>query len=424
MDKKHINFSYMVDCMVIILELSCCLTFIPSFTFLKIVSNPIIFITFFCFFFHLIRFGVNFIVFEKALRHFYLWPFLLLYIVEIIQHPDFSRICLFFNVVIFTSYLYNVCRDDTICFPSSFQRILFPYMAFSLYNVLVICLLAMLIFVGFPHHINSIPLSDPLLVGHRDWDMVCYFPYYLSISQDYHIISLFDIPVLSGLCHEPHVIMYLITPAVVFSFAFVKDKKWLIILLCMFVFVLLETLSTTAILCVVAILVIELFWRLRDSFKYSFISILLLLLVGFYLYNSEMWQQLSAQLEYKLVGEGTSSGDTSNSMISYIYNIQGLFGEGNFPSNYGRELGHRYAGIITMFFDTIVYLSMTIVSIIAIFSKKKNKHYIGLGCFYYILHGTKVNYLMVSYPYFIFIFFITYLINNNNLQDKIKYARL
>ena len=419
MNKKHFNFSYMVDSIVIILELSCYLTFLPSFTFLKIVSNPIVFITIFCFFFHLIRFGANFIVFEKALRHFYIWPLLLLYIVEIIQHPDFSRICLFFNVIFFISYLYNVYRDDTMRFTSSFQRILFPYLAFSIYNVIVICLLTILIFVGFPHQINAIPLSDPLLVGHRDWNIVCYFPYYLSVAQDYHFISLFNIPVLSGLSHEPHVIMYLITPAVVFSMAFIKDKKILVTLLCMFVFVLLETLSTTAILCVVAILFIDLLWHFRGSLKNTLVYIFLLLLFGFYFYNSDMWQQVSAQLEYKMVGEGAGSGETSNSMISYIYNFQELLGEGNYPSKYGRELGkHHYAGIITMICDTIVYVSMAMVSIIATFSEKRKIHYIGLGCLYYILHGIKVNYLMVSYPYFIFIFFITYLVNKtNNVQN-------
>ena len=123
-------------------------------------------------------------------------------------------------------------------------------------------------------------------------------------------------------------------------------------------------------------------------------------------YNRRFFIQM--QIDSKI---GSGSQATSEDMIKYLFNIQNLLGEGNFPEKYGEELGKSYAGIITMLLDVTIYSFMGLSSLKAYFSSNREKHLLGLGCLYYVLHGVKANYLMVSYPYFVLIFFITYLLN-------------
>lgn len=327
-------------------------------------------------------------------------------------------VLLFLNVIVFLSYLYNVYTDKENNL-SPLKRILYPYMAFSLYNYVVICILAMMIFVGFPHQLNPIPNTDPLLVGHKDWNMICYFPYYLSISQNYNFISLFGIPALTGLCHEPQAFMFLSTPAILFSLAYITNKKAIIVITIVFLFVLFETLSTTAFLCVAVLLLLEILWHSKGR---NLLPIAVgLLLVWFtmdFIANTEIGRLTQAQLKYKLVGEGSGSGEVSISMINYLFSNTELLGEGNRPSEYGIDVGmYAHAGVITMVLDVIVYAFMAISSIKAFMSNERAIHYLGMGCLYYVLHGTKVSYLMVSYPYFMFVFFLAFIL------DKQKHSK-
>ena len=58
--KSSISLTYLVDCIVIILEISCFLTFLPSFTVYKMVKNILLGVFIVCCVTHILRFGLNF----------------------------------------------------------------------------------------------------------------------------------------------------------------------------------------------------------------------------------------------------------------------------------------------------------------------------------------------------------------------------
>ena len=408
----------MIDWIVIIIEISYHLSFVASFSLYLIPVNGNFLLFSLVLFLHLIRFGLKFKLLQLVPKNTILVIFVLIYLFDFLQYtfihdPLYAPLILLLNMLVFMSYLYNMYEDAIKVQHVPFVKYTAPFIGYSVYNIIVIVILAILIiFTGASYEQNPISQDDPMISGRYDWAMQTFFPYHLCIAMNYHDgINLLGIPVLTGLSHEPHVIMFLIMPAWMFIFA--TDIKYYLktIISIIYLFVLIETTSTTAILCFGVILLVETLWKSRQKRTWKVVIVVVSV------YMVTFFDGIMTLVSYKLSGVDGSSG-TSTSMLEYLVSFDGIFGEGNWPTKYGEQLKNSSAGIVTGILDATLYLYILCTALRFTNSRNSMTHYLGLGCLYFTLHGIKTNYLMVAYPYLAYMFFLLFLMRIYEKRHK------
>lgn len=359
-------------------------------------------------FFHLVRFGLKFDFFFLLKKRTILILFFLIYMLDIFQACLFhtldkiSRIFfLTLTALVFMSYLFNTYNFHRKRGNNGLEGILYPYKGYVIYNLAVILLMFILIIMGVPYQLN--PLGDDVMLisGHSEWNLDHYFPYYLCMTMFFH--NIFPIPTLTGLSHEAHVIMFVITPGVFFLLG--MKSKWKYAVLGAYLFTLIETTSTTAIICALVVLLMEI---VRSAIiKKQYALLLGAIVIGsvcVWLF-SDLLSIVNMQVLYKLEGQD-DSGATSQSMLGYLFSFRDLWGMGNFPKEYGLDLNGQSAGIITGLLDLFLYMKLWSVALKCLLISDRQINYVGLGILYFLLHVAKVAYLSFSYLYFAFIVFI------------------
>ncbi len=375
--------------------------------------------------FHCIRFKLNFPILRIIFKSWILLLFFIIYIVDLIQVVLISgfssgsgisgAILRPLGMFLIISYLYNMYRNANITQVEKLKSIINPMIGYSVYNVFVIVAMFALIALGFPWEINDVS-NAVLFGGHEGWNLAQFFPYYLCVVADYHS-GLLPIPTLMGLSHEPHVVMFMTTPAFIFLFS--VKTKWKYLILIPFVFMLGETTSTTAIIVFCIVVTMELLWSGR---KTMLLLTLFVVLIGGYLYQQfgDYLIIIQSQVEYKTSG-GDTSGETSAQMLQYLFSFSGILGTGNNPNDSNFSLKGKSAGFITGFLDLALFIGMVLIAIKAYLRKERTLHYLGLGTIYFLLHGTKVSYMLFSYPYFAFFVLLTALLQKDYLTKKKKF---
>lgn len=414
--------SLLIDGFVIIIMVTYHLSVIDSFIFDSLPIDSLVCIFAFIFTAHLLRFGFHFSFVNKFKRKGVLYLYFLCFIVDSIQLLFFRGffssagvLVRLFTMFFFISYISNVYYEQGRNL-IAIRYIQKPMLFYSTYNIFVIICMFVLIMAGVNYQQNII--NTQLFQGHDEWNMNHYFPFFLCIVANFH--DIFPIPTLLGLSHESHVLMFLITSPLLF---FCEKKNVLFYCIALgFFFVLIESTSTTAILCFLFILGIEILWsffnkkNLKNLILFAIILLILSMQLVFVLDIAQ------AQVILKLQGED-SSGETSLTMLNYLFSFGELFGTGNVPSVYGLDLKGSHAGAITGFLDLLLYVNMIILAFRCFMSKDLNIHYCGLGFIYFLLHMVKVNYLVFSYPYFAYIIFLLCVLNNDFLARKKEYNR-
>lgn len=374
--------------------------------------------------FHFLRFGVKFPLLTVISKTPILLLFFCIYFMDWLQILMIQGLTLGsglsgatlrpIGMFLLMSYLYNMYREARKSNQEGLTSILRPMIGYSIYNIFVVVVMFLLIAVGFSWQVNEV--GDALLFGgHKEWNLPQYFPYYLCVVADYHH-GLFPIPTLMGLSHEPHVLMFMTTPA--FIFLFVMKNKWKYLMFIPFVFMLGETASTMAILAFGVIVILELLWS--GEKKMLLIAVFFIILSG-YLYQifGDYLELIQSQIEHKTSG-GDDSKETSLRMLQYLFSFSNLFGMGNNPNDYGFYLKGRSAGIITTSLDLLLYISMAWTAVKAFLRRERNIHYWGLGLLYFLIHGTKISYMLFSYPYFAFFVLMTALLQKRLYAKKKK----
>ena len=367
---------------------------------------------------YLIRFGLQFPVANIVKTPIYCLFFIiiLLDLLQALFHINSGGN--FFNAsgrvvyqFFFFSYVYNVYKEK------GYDSFIKPYIGYALYNVCAIVLMALLILAGLSWMHN--PLNESVQILAEDIEgagggQLYYFPYYISVVAEYHLYSLFPLlPGITGLSHEPHVIMWVITPPLIMALAYKTSgfRKSLFILF--FIFILLETFSTMALLCIVPIVLFHILWKGRSSGK--LISALLIItlflsvvLVAYITFKDEI--SIITEVVSQKASKGDGSHDYSSSMLGYITSFDTLFGYGNLPTATGDiwqpTLEHQSIGFISGILDICLYLILFSKSFKMAWLNNKAGHFIGLGGMYLLLHGLKVNYLVFGYPLFAYFIII------------------
>jgi hypothetical protein len=412
--KSHLK----LDWIVIILELTYGISILMQIFFIIPGIKAAIALLLFVFFAHIIRFKLNFPVFSKIPRSFLLSIFFIILLLDVIQSAFFANslqktglvTCLAFNHLLFVSYLYNLYKET-----GSFSYVLKPYVGYSLYNVAVIMITAVLILIGLSWQQNMLTNDIHILGDNIEGGAKYYFPYFLSIAADYHPFRIFSqLPGLSGLSHEPHIIMWIITPPLIMTLLFKSRKNFKIILILIYIFIAMNSMSTINVACILVVLVFQAIWMAFNAKgrKYLFLlcAFLAIVLIAGYEFIDIIYLQSVSKFE------SSGSMDYTSDMITYITSWSSVFGHGNFPPSTGTYKIGESAGILTSLLDVTLYVSLVYKSIRLMFSTSNDKHYFGLGFLYFLLHGLKVNYLVFSYPFFTYLLFLMSLTSDKNIR--------
>lgn len=383
------------------------------------------FISFFFFnlFFYAFRWPFDFHFLPLVRNNLLLSIFFLIYIVDFVQNiflgPEWAvaRLFTFFSLILFIEYLYNLCNRNFI--EQSFYIIVKPYNAYCIYNVAVVIIVGLLIFIGVFNPESNEMSANSLVAANVNAGQQVFFPGHLSVavSSSRLLSALSGFPVtLTGLSHEPHVLNFLILPSFFFLCSYnICRKKYWIVLLC-FLVSLTFSFSTTAFLVFSIVLLIDIVWTviIKRRYGYFFIIVPVIIILLLITMSLGIFSFIQDELTRKTV-EQTSSVDYSSDMLKYIISPHSFLGYGNLPHS-SESIKSYDVGIITSILDVVFYVVFLLYIIKMTISKDIIKHYTGLGCLYMIIHLLKVNLLAFNYPYLAFIVFVTYFFNHKTLK--------
>lgn len=415
---KHINVILVFDWIVIILGMSYGVSMLMQvFCVVPSVGNILPY-TAFLVFSHVLRFGMRISFFKLISTYKLLLLLWFIYIFDFVQAmfldskstgTAFSRIVI---SVFYLSYLFNVYKEK------GYEYLIKPYIGYALYNVVAIMLMAILILLGVSWQQNPLSVHEYALLGNHHEYSYHFFPYFLCMASEFHEISIFPFfPGLTGLAHEPHVIMFTITPGIFFLYTKINSNLYKILLIASFVFIFLETLSTTAILCVGGVFLSHLSWQLlyNKQQKYAFATVLVIGIALPLLYNT-----INTLIQVATMKMEGSSSDYSQNMLSYIVTWTDIFGYGNYPSSEGEYADGVHIGLITGLMDIILYISLILMTLKLTLAKDEYAHYMGLGFMYFLVHGLKLGYNMFVYSLFEYLILMLciYCMNQKNIYYK------
>lgn len=311
------------------------------------------------------------------------------------------------NSFFFLSYLYNMYMKSS----KPFDYVVKPYLGYSLYNIVTIVIVTFLILARLPWMMNPLSSNIGILAEDIEGGGLYFFPYFLSVAAEYHHYAIWGgLPGLTGLSHEPHVIMFIITPAFFFLFKYKHSVRVRTFLIVSYLFIWLNSFSTMSMLCVLAVYFLHLLWLglRRRKFSYLLMSITVVGLVYFIWHDTIDFVLNIIDAKTKNTDSTSSLTDSSN-MLKYILSFNGFLSYGNYAPKSGFHMTNESAGFVTGILDVYLYLLMIINSIKLAFSRINSYHYVGLGFIYFLIHGFKLGSQIFAYPFFTYMVFLHYL---------------
>lgn len=413
-----------IDYLVIIIESTYPLSMLKVWT-IDLINLPHGFnLTIFMVLAYIIRFGtqsINLNIVKRSILIKLLFVILVFDILQATLHFDpagmLSTFLYIINILFLINYFERVSSGEN--YSDNLSVVLRPYKIYSCYNISVIILSALLIAMGVlnPHN-NLIAVNSMTYDNVVNGNMSYYFPGYLSlVTSDYRILSVANIPVLTGLSHEPHVLCFLIFPSFFLFLSNYKKSTAKIIIYVVAILILMISYSTTALFVFSLLVLLDLLWNAfvnRSTSNYLFVLVYLVLL-GWFL--SSYWSLIEIQLVSKTEID-TGSIDYSGAMLKYVISPSGILGYGNIPRAVGLDIATKDIGLVTCVLDVSFFILLIYYSVRLYLSKDVSYHYIGLACLYFTLHSLKTNIMTFSYPYLVFIIYVLYKTYDKMIQCK------
>lgn len=252
-----------------------------------------------------------------------------------------------------------------------------------------------------------------------------YYPYYISVIQ--YFDNLIKIPffteygIICGIFHEPHVITFVVFPALFIICFFEKRIGVRLVYYILWILILLMESSTTNIISFVISLVVLMTLE-KGSRKWLAIFLVLLAYFIYYigLENSELFFVMD-----KLNGED-GSREYSMGTIEFAFTPSSLFGSNFMVNDYlqaNSSLGRRDVGYLSFFFN-IVFLALYIIKVVKIVVFSEKFRLFGVAALYFLLHSTKIAMVSYTNPLLIlmcFILFVTAKLNNTPSDEQESY---
>lgn len=360
--------------------------------------------------------------------------FFALYFADILQGFQFGfkaslfRFFMLVDIYLFMEYIYAIYIEKRKKTANPISGITVHFELFSAYNIAAIALCALLIFF----HVIS-PYSNPLplnsLISNNDLvGANYYFPGHLSLtSGSMRGLVSSNIPVLTGLTHEPHVLFYLIGPCFFFLLFRVKNSMWKVLLLYFLYFsILIISTSVTALISFIIVIVVEQLYNIvigKGKTKNIIILIIVLSLLSWFMsIGKEIVDDVTLLMTNRIsAGNDEGSKGFSFSMLMYIFSPSSLFGSGNMPGATGFELDNINIGYLSCVLDVIFIIIFVVKMFKNIISFDRSIHYCGLATLYFFLHTQKMGVQTFNFQYLSY-YVILLLILDKEREQKHEFS--
>ena len=322
---------------------------------------------------------------------------------------------------LYAYYIYNCLKYYTAFFSSykkSYELILKPYIYFSIFNVTIVLLAFVLISSGLMEFETN-PVEYSLLKDNIERGTDHFYPSFISIIREtqYRLPILNEIPMITGLTHEPHVLCFLIFPSLFFLLANQKIKQSnKLLILSVYLFIAVISMSTTTFLCLILIYSIHLIYKsIYENLGLIKLIIPLTLITIVLIYFGNTFKEI---LLLKTVVE-TGSRDYSSDLLFYMFNPESILGAGTIVIPNEIFTNKYQVGLLSSFLLIIFYIYFNVKIVYFIFSKNKKIHFIGLGLMYFSFHMLKLGNLIFHYPFLIYMIIVPFFYCLKLKSDKL-----
>lgn len=411
---------YILDSFIILLNISNSYSIVPYLLFFqhsRTVNTAIILL-------------INIVYFIVRFNHNKIFSNYSLFLIYIVICSVNILSSLITETIIFQTVLYPVtnslfflimvnCFNEymkTECFKRSLWLVLRGYIWLCLACLVSVILLFILLKVGVNGETNLVNdrfdlfRSNVELSGH-----IYYFPYYTSILLIPKImlrIPFFtDDGVICGIYYEPHILTFMLFPALFFLFGYFEKRSVKALCFIVWVFIMLLASSATNIVAFsFCLFLLLLFKRKGILILLPICALFVWIIVNIGLENTDF-----SFLVEKLSG-GDNSRDYSMGTIEYAFSPKSFIGYNFMSTNYINEITNaekKDVGYLP-FFINIVFLLFFILKQVNLFLKDKFKRYIALGVIYFFIHSMKVAMVSYTLSFLMLMIFVLYAVEKSS----------
>lgn len=325
---------------------------------------------------------------------------------------------------LFFLLLYN-CYTDYRKVLSSRQALWYVargYVWLSVACVVLSILLFVLLKIGLDPYRNEITNRMDLFTANAEqFNTSHYFPLNLSMLIKRDGVEIMKLPffyefgIICGLYHEPHIITFMVFPALFMLLAYVKKWTNRFLLFLMWIFIMLLTTSTMNIISfLVCIIVLLSYRKLGRIILVPLFMFLFVLLVYVGLENTELFF-----IADKLAG---GSMDYSLETIAFAFTPKTFWGSNFMSTDFLQESMsvRKDVGYLNCFLN-IIFLFVFIFNIVRALNNKDNDvRLLGIASLYFFLHSFKVSMIAYTLSMLIFICFILFVVNSPKNDFRVE----
>lgn len=318
---------------------------------------------------------------------------------------------------LFKRYLFIFTFSKTI---SLIFRGYFWLVAINIIGVLSLFLLIKIF--GFYPLINNIGNKMDLFLDNiqRTYGQIQYYlPLNISIISTDSIIKIpffKDYGAITGFYHEPHIITFMLTPALFLLIAKYERFFTKASIIVMFTLIILIAASTTNLLALLICIIVYLINKFRTSIVIPLLIISLFVFI-FSLIDENTYAFLFAKLK-------SSSKDYSIGTIMYAFSPKTLLGTNFYDLSYIKNNNNGYDVGFINFALNLIFLTILSFKIVSL-SMSKTVYYRAIGFFslYFLIHSAKVAMVSYSLSFLTLVIFMVSIhyddkINNSNLSPE------
>ena len=364
-----------------------------------------------------------------SFRNFYILPTIigLIWLTDVLQLMvlrgiGFFMLTTYVLLALYAYYIYVCIKHYTDLFSSyekAYELVLKPYVYFSIFNVLIVLLAFILITNGLID-IDTNLVEYELLTNNIERGVDHFYPHWISLIREtqYRLPLLGEIPMITGLTHEPHVLCFLIFPSLFFLLSKqnigVRTK---VLILMSYLLIAVLSMSITTFLCLMVIYVLHLCHQavFANLGLIKLIVSLSVVIIFLAYYGSSIIDIIIL----KTVVE-TGSRDYSSSLILYMLSPESILGSGTAATPDEIFASKYQVGLFSSFLLISFYFLFNLKIMQFVLSKNRKIHFIGLGLLYFSLHMLKLGNLIFHYPLLIYMLMVPFLYCLELLNDKAK----
>lgn len=296
-------------------------------------------------------------------------------------------------------------------------RLIKPYNLYYVASVIVIFLTVFLIVFGLLSPTDNPITENALMNNNISTGSYYYWPGHLSVVNLSTRLDVFNLPVLCGFSHEPHVLAQTIFPAFFLLLYVTKDRSLVLKSLLVFslVFVILFSYSTTSMLALSVVIFLDYTVNKNSNISQKILILLFFIVMIYFANKYGILDQIIANSSKKIGGEDNSK-DYSSSLLMYGLTPSGILGEGIYVKD---ETAANFSignvGLISCVLCNLTYLLLIIKSYKNFRSSNSFCHYVGMAVLYFSIHSLKLGCLIYNSP---MMFYMIYLLSYSDRVRK------